>query len=167
MDRKTAYDIVGPRQAVVVSCRGKVSLGALRREATELQPVTSHMLVSAEPFIYAIALDKASPAAEIIRESRVFAVNFINERHHPYLEHLHSHPLDTDKENISGLRVGECRLVEAPFIKDSSAVLECELSEALDYGNRTLIVAKVVGWEQISKENRILHDGSDYFVLRQ
>ncbi|MFH1591363.1 MAG: flavin reductase [archaeon] len=158
MDRNLALSIIGPRQAVLVTCQGKMAVGSATRQATDIHPVTSHMLVSAEPFVYAIALDKDVGATEIIRHTGVFAINFVPARFARIVDRLMNHPLKEDKVEISGLDIKPCEKIDGFRLADVAGYLECEVMDRFDYGDREMIIGRVVAGAESEKHDRLSHD---------
>ena len=156
MDKNQAFRITGPRQIVLVSCLGPSRVTG--EEIAEIVPVTSHMLVSLEPFIYAVAIDSSTEADSIISETGVFAVSFISEEHLSKVEALRIRLQGMDKRSSPGISIVECDKIECIRIEDAAAYLECEIAEAVRYGNRVVFFGRVVHREHLRHGKRPFHN---------
>lgn len=82
-----------------------------------------------------------------IRDTGAFCVNVVTERH---LEAMNAssgdHPPEVDEFRVAGLQAAEARSVNAPYVADCPAVLECALRKVveLDEAPNTLVVGQVL-----------------------
>ncbi len=157
--------IFNPRQTVLITCSGPATvLGKKVENQEEIIPLDWHSPASHEPPKYAIFLSKLLCATEIIRESRVFAVNFM-----PYtakdkvLRAGLEHGEFTQKFDSIGFTRGMCEKIDCPKISEASGHLECEVENETDCGDHILFIGKVVWSELHKKEKRLFHvDGMEF-----
>ena len=73
-----AVHIANPRETILLSCRGSAAVFGKVHNLDELFPVEWHMPVSNIHKLYAVVVPKSHHVAEIISNSKVFAVNFVD-----------------------------------------------------------------------------------------
>lgn len=82
-----------------------------------------------------------------IRETKVFSVNIVTERHlEPMVRTSGAWPRGTDEFTEAGLGAAECETVDAPCVADAPAVLECRLFKLVDLdAPNTLVIGEIRG----------------------
>ncbi|NIP83707.1 MAG: flavin reductase family protein [Gemmatimonadetes bacterium] len=81
-----------------------------------------------------------------VRASGQFAVNLVTERHLEAMVHTAGDwPAGSDEFEEAGLEAADCEAVEAPYVADAIAVLECRLFREIELGAapNTLIIGEV------------------------
>lgn len=162
--------IFNPRQTVLVSCRGltKDMFSGKEEHKDNIIVLDWHMPLSFEPFLYGIAIGKTRFSLELIRESKVFAVNFM-----PL--HLKDDVIfcgrnsgqHIDKFKETNLLKEECEKIDCPKIKQALAHLECEIINEIETGDHILFIGKVVHEDEKETGKRIFHTEDDDFTTTQ
>ena len=153
-----------PRQVALVTTRNKTEKISNRIETTDnISIITRHIPISSE--VYAIAINKKTLSYNHIKESKVFAINFM-----PYSKEEEVKYCKTnsgrfkDKFKESGLQKEECESIDCPNIKEAIANAECEIIKEVDAGNYSLFIAKVVKFKNKGDTKRIFHTKEDNFT---
>ena len=153
-----------PRQTALVTTRNKTEKISGRIETTDnISMITRHTPISSE--IYAIAINKKALSYNHIKESKVFAINFM-----PYSKEEEVRYCKTnsgrfkDKFKESGLQKEECSYIDCPNIKEAIANAECEIINEVDAGNYSLFIAKVVKFKNKGDTKRIFYTKEDNFT---
>ena len=138
-------NIYNPRQTVLVTCRGKIVSFGKEEEIDEIIPLEWHSPASSNPKRYAIFIHRDSLAAKLIRESKVWAINFM-----PFelaeaitLAAKHSAEMHAKWEKIK-LSPIECEVIDCPRVREALAWLECELIQEVDCGDHVLFLGRIV-----------------------
>jgi len=162
--------IYNPRQTVLVTCRGQIKDKFSGKENIKDNIIVLdwHTPLSFNPFLYAISVGKTRFSLNLIKESKVFAVNFM-----PFYlkddilfcgrnsgEYL-------DKFEKTSLTKEESEKIDCPRIKQALAYLECEVIQEIDSGDHILFIGKVVYSEEKEKGKRIFHLENDNFTTTQ
>ena len=137
--------LVAPRPIAWVSTRAADGV-------RNLAPFSYFAALSATPFLVGISIGsrRGSPKDSLanIRESGVFCINIVTERHLGVMnESAGEHPPDVDEFALAGVRAAEGGLVAAPYVADCPAVFECRLHREVELGGagNVLVIGEVVG----------------------
>ena len=157
--------VYGPRQAVLVTCRGKVKILGRVTEKDNIMAVAWHTPLSKEPFMYAISIGKTRFSLKLIKESGVFAVNFISKKMKEQVLYCgRSSGEHIDKFAESGLKKEECEKIDCPRLADALGYLECEVADEIEAGDHILFIARVI-YSKIEREDkRLFHITGDEFT---
>lgn len=82
-----------------------------------------------------------------IRETRVFSLSVVTERHLETMVRTSGDwPPETSEFEEAGLQAAECRSVAAPYVAGAPAVMECRLFRIVELGEspNTLVIGEVV-----------------------
>ncbi len=81
-----------------------------------------------------------------IRETEAFSVNIVTERHlEAMVRSSGEWPRGTDEFGEAGLVAAECEVVDAPYVADAPAVLECRLFKVVELdAPNALVIGQVV-----------------------
>lgn len=136
--------LVVPRPIAWVSTRSA-------RGRRNLAPFSYFAAVAATPFLVSVSIGSRGGVEKDtlrnIRQTRSFCVNLATE---PQLvamnETAGEYGPDVDEFERAGLASAEAETVDAPYVADCPAVLECRLSQAVDLegGPNTLIIGQVL-----------------------
>lgn len=117
-----------------------------------LAPFSYFSAVSIDPMLVTVSIgsrrDRFKDTITNIRARRAFCVNVVTE---DQLEAMNetsaSVDPDVDEFELAALPRAESTRVDAPFVADCPAILECELRQEVDLGGapNALVVAEVVG----------------------
>lgn len=120
--------------------------------AANLAPFSYFAAISVDPMLVcvSIGLRRQEPKDSIvnIRARGAFCVNVVTE---PLLEAMNessaSVPPEVDEFELAGLGRAVSDLVDAPFVAECPAVLECAVRQEVDLGGapNALVIAEVVG----------------------
>ena len=69
--------LLGPRQTILVTTRGEVSIYGKQKLLDNIIPVDWHMPCSFEPLMYVISIKKTHLSYTLIKSTKVWVVNFI------------------------------------------------------------------------------------------
>jgi len=116
-----------------------------------LAPYSFFNAVSAHPPMVMASIgrrpDGPKDALVTIRETRAFCVNIVTERHlEAMVQTSGDYPRGVDEFAMAGLPMAEAETVDAPYVADAPAVLECRLVREVDLGDapNTLVIGEVV-----------------------
>ncbi len=92
-------------------------------------------------------LDEPKDSPTIIRETGEFCVNIVSYALRDAMNISSGiYPRGQDEFELAGLTKGRSKVVAAPYVKESPAVLECKLFKMVDLpGSYTLVIGHVVG----------------------
>lgn len=159
------FELVNPRQTVLVSCRGHAELIGRRVAKDDIITVDWHMPTSAQPFMYAISVGKLRFSHKLISDSKVFVVNFVSDKMSKKAlfcgRHTGAH---MDKFHESGLTPIESQTIDCPRIEEAVAYLECHVVSEIDSGDHTIFVARVTHHELLKRGRRLFHVAGDEFL---
>jgi len=158
------FDIINPRQTVLVTSQGLGKVLGIPKESHSIITLDWHMPVSKEPFMYAIAVGYSRFSYQLIKSSGVFAVNFIpfelkseaivcgtkSGEHHDKFEHTNLTKIDSDT-------------IECPRIREASATLECQVVNEVDTGDHAIFIGKVTGRHINNSGQRLFHTSGNKF----
>lgn len=136
--------LVVPRPIGWVSTRGKDGV-------PNLAPFSFFSAVAPTPMLVSLSIGtrrgEAKDSLRNILDQRAFCVNVVTERH---LEAMNGTaeglPPDGDEFAAVGLSLAEADTVDAPYVAECPAVLECELHTHVDLGEAGgLVLGEVMG----------------------
>lgn len=159
------FDIIGPRQTCIVSSRARIKQLGRDILKDDLITLDWHMPLSMSPQLYAIAVGKTRFSLKLIRQSQVFAVNFLSHKHEKAAmicgtysgEHM-------EKFEKANLKKTESKSIDCPRIEDAAAYLECSLEQELDAGDHVILVGKVLDGKNETHDRRLIHLSGDRFL---
>jgi flavin reductase (DIM6/NTAB) family NADH-FMN oxidoreductase RutF len=159
------FDIVNPRQVILVSARGKAELLGKEMMKDNIITLAWHSPLSFDPKLYGICVGKTRFSCKLIKDSKVFAVNFMpHELKEKALYCGRSTGASVDKFEKSGLTKEECDSIDCCRIKEASACLECEIFDEFETGDHIFFVGKVVKSVTKDDKKRLFYLGHDRFT---
>ena len=133
-----------PRQAILVSARGTISLLGRKMEKENISVVDMHSYVNTDPMHYMISLPKSSITSQLIQNSKHFCVNFLSENQREQVLAIASVTGENkDKFILGNFQKDECEKIDAPRIKDSLGFLECSVVHQFDLENNVIFIGSV------------------------
>ncbi|MFH0874383.1 MAG: flavin reductase family protein [archaeon] len=159
------YDLVYPRQTVLVSCRGKTVHFGKEIIKDNLIAVDWHMPLSSSPMLYAVAISNNRFSYELIHKSCVFGVNFM-----PYelLKEVlfcgRNSGRMQNKFEKSGLTQIEAKKIDCCMVNEACAQLECEVIEEITTGDHIQFIGKVLYSGVNRQTKRLFHIIGDDFT---
>ncbi len=152
-------ELTSPRQAVLVTSRnsGKDNIIAL----------SWHSPVSFSPKLYAIMVGHTRFSHDLIKNSKVFCVNFMSIEHEEQVMFCGTRSgRDTDKFEEISLGKEKCKKIDCPRVKKALGYLECKVVNAVKAGDHTIFVGEILNTELRKEGKRILQDGSGFTTTR-
>jgi flavin reductase (DIM6/NTAB) family NADH-FMN oxidoreductase RutF len=126
------------------SCHPQPRVVAMLSVEDNLMPLSWHMPISKEPFIYAVSMRSSNFSHELIMKKKAFALNFLDYRYvliHRGMGDMHG--FDKNKFQESGLTKKEPKIIESALIEESYMIYECELVDVHNYGDHDVFISKV------------------------
>lgn len=125
----------------------------------------SHMHTSKKPLMYSVALSKDSLSAELIEKSKVFAVNFMPFRYSDNVDRCsYFSGRHKDKFEESDLRKAKCDRIDCSYIKESSHVIECEVTSIVESGDHKVFFGEIINNKSLNDEKRLLKKSENSFT---
>ena len=123
---------------------GQVELDAVDQDilTNEIQMAIDEYF---DPNLYAISVGKTRFSAELIRKSKVFAVNFMPYKLKEKALFCETHTgRHMDKFEETGLTKEESEKIDCPLIKEALAYMECEVVNEFETGDHIIFVGKII-----------------------
>ncbi len=150
--------LLGPQQTILVTTRGKVSIYGRDKIIDNVIPVDWHMACSIEHFMYAVVINKKSLTHTLIKESKIFVVNFIPETMKEAAVFCGQHSgLHIDKFKEAKLFKLNASVIDCCKIAGTFGYLECEVSHQVDCDDHTLFIGKTLHKEIKGEGKRLFH----------
>jgi flavin reductase (DIM6/NTAB) family NADH-FMN oxidoreductase RutF len=159
------FGIAKPRQVILVTTRGSAELLGRQVVKDNIFTLTWHSPLSFKPQLYGISVGTTRFSYKLIKESKVFVVNFIpHELREKALYCGRSSGATVDKFEKTGLTKEECESIDCCRIKEASAYLECEVIDEFEVGDHVFFVGKIV--KEITKDDkkRLFYLGNERFT---
>jgi flavin reductase (DIM6/NTAB) family NADH-FMN oxidoreductase RutF len=141
-------ELTDPRQVVLVTarCRGKDNIIAL----------AWHTQASFSPHLYTIFVGHSRHTHGMIKEGKVFCVNFMPYKLSDEVEYCGTHSgRRTDKFSETKLEKEECNKIDCCRIKQALAYMECRVVDEIEVGDHTMFVGEAVETAVNEKDKRI------------
>lgn len=133
-----------------------------------LAPFSYFNAVSAAPPLVAASIGhrRTGPKDTLanIRDTGAFCVNIVTDRHlEAMVRTAGDYPADVNEFDVAGLPMADAEAVDAPFVADCPAVLECRLFREVDLGAapNTLVLGEVV---MVRLDDALLEDRDQLLV---
>lgn len=153
--------IDGPRQVVLITSKARI--GLITRE--NIFPADWHMPVSFKPKLHAIAVGKKRFSHKTISKSKIFVINFISKACEDIVKKCGSTSgKDINKFEYFGLQRIPAKKVNCPRLKKALGWKECNVIKAVDAGDHTIFIGKVVYEESAKEGKRLFHKGGMLFT---
>ena len=145
-----------PRQTILVTSRAEVKQLGKKIEKDNIMAVSWHTPISSVPSLYGILISKKRFTYKLIKESQVFAVNFMSiENKEQVLECGTRSGEYIDMFEKSKLTKKECDKIDCPYIEESLACLECSVQEEIELGDHVLFIGRILKSEKFKEGRRI------------
>ena len=152
--------ITHPRQLVLITSRATVDIIGESVHKDNITATTFHMPCSLSPKSYCVSLLKTSFSAKLIKESKVFVVNFVPIEFKKEVDSCIGHSGEhMNKFEKAGLEKEEADKIDCQRLKNSSGYLECEVTHEIEIGDNIIFVGKVV--------NSMLHKPGKRLFLKE
>ncbi|MBW2972652.1 flavin reductase family protein [Candidatus Woesearchaeota archaeon] len=158
-------EAVNPRQAVLATSRGKADILGKETLKDNIITLSWHSPLSLDPELYGICVGKTRFSCKLLKDSKVFAVNFMA---HEFKDQVLQCGMLTgaaaDKFAKTGLTKEDCDTIDCCRIKEASAVLECEVIEEVETGDHILFIGKVSKTINRDDRKRLISLGGSRFT---
>ncbi|MCD6115143.1 flavin reductase family protein [bacterium] len=147
-------DIANPRQVILVTARWQ--------DTDDIITLAWHMPLSFNPMMYAISLGKKRFSLELIRNSKVFVVNFVSKEFKEdvlFCGEVSGREVDKFKE--TRFEKEEAETINCSRIKQALGYLECEVVDEIETGDHILFIGKVKKAELKKHGARLFHISGD------
>jgi len=152
------FDILNPRQTVLISCSGNDVLMGKEVVKDNITPTDCHMPCSFDPMYYAIALHKERYSIKLIRESKMFIVNFMPyEKESEVANAGKKFGGHIEKFDEVFLTKEESDTLDCVRVKEALAYIECRVIEETVVGDHVMFIAKVTHSYEKNKGKRLFH----------
>ncbi len=157
-----------PRQTVLVTTRHRVKdkFSTKIIEKDNVMAVDWHTPLSFEPKLYGISIAKTRYSLHLIRESKVFCVNFIPKHFKEVVEYVGRHSGEhIDKFEKANIEIEDCSSIDCCRIKGVLAYFECEVVKEIETGDHIFIIGKITGKHEEGIGKRLFHmKHGDFFT---
>lgn len=147
-------EIANPRQIILVTSRWQ--------NKDDIITLAWHMPLSFDPMMYGISIGKKRFSLELIRNSKVFVVNFISKEFKEdilFCGEVSGREVDKFKE--TRFEKEEAETINCPRIKQALGYLECEVVDEIETGDHILFIGKVKKAELKKHGVRLFHISGD------
>ncbi len=149
--------LTNPRQTILLTSRYK--------DKDNVMTLDRHTPLSFDPMMYAVSVGKTRFSLSLIKQSKVFVVNFMTkdfERETLFCGRNTGEKIDKFKE--AGLEKEKAETINCPRIKQALGYLECKVKKEMEVGDHVLFIAKITKAESKKKEKRLFHLFSNKFT---
>ena len=107
-------------------------------------PLSWHMPMSKEPFIYAVAIRDENYTHHLLQKNKEFALNFLDISYVEAFERTgKSHGNEVDKFLESTLHKKKPSMIKSTLIQEAYMIYECLVIDKLNYGDHDVFIAQV------------------------
>ena len=147
-------EIANPRQVILVTSRWQ--------DKDDIITLAWHTPLSFEPMMYAISVGKKRYSLKLIRNSKVFVVNFISkEFKKDILLCGEVSGREVDKFKSTNFEKEEAETINCPRIKQALGYLECRVVEEIETGDHILFIGRVTKAELRKHGVKLFHISGD------
>jgi len=126
------------------SCHAQARPAALLTCKDNIMPLSWHMPVSKEPFMYAVCVRDENYSYDLLHQHKEFALNFLDISYSEVFDTMgRVHGKDVDKFTLSGLSKKEAKVIQTALIQEAYMIYECTIVDILNYGDHDVFVAQV------------------------
>lgn len=119
-------------------------LTALLSVDENLAPVSWHMPISKEPFVYGVAMREENYSHSLMKEKKEFALNFLDYRYADVIDQMGAiHGDQANKFSLSKFTKKTASSIKSTLIEEAYMIYECEVIDILSYGDHDIFVAQV------------------------
>jgi flavin reductase (DIM6/NTAB) family NADH-FMN oxidoreductase RutF len=159
------FSIINPRQTVLVTSRADVDVAGKSMEKDDIITLDWHTPLSFNPMLYAVVIAKARFSYKLIHESRVFAVNFMSIDNKKDVIFCGTNSGEfIDKFEETKLTKQEADKIDCSVIKESLAVIECEVVNEVEAGDHVIFIGRILGKKLNKEGKRIFHKDNYEFT---
>lgn len=161
-------DIEKPRQVMLLTTRAETEILGKKMIKDNVMAVAWHTPISHKPLLYGALIGKDRFSLRLIRQSRVFVVNFIAATMRDATLYVGSHSGNhLDKFKDANIAKAEAETIDCCRLNDSTAWIECELQDEVELGDHVLVVGKVTYQGVNKRARRLFYLGNNQFTTTQ
>ncbi len=160
-------DAANPRQTILVTSRAEIAskFSPEKKIKDNIFTLSWHMPVSHEPSMYAISSGKERFSTKLIKESKVFVVNFMPLKLEKEVLFCGMHSGEhIDKFKETGLEKEEAEKIDCARIKQACGSLECKVVNEIEAGDHIIFIGEVINIKLNNKEKRIFQKEEEIFT---
>jgi flavin reductase (DIM6/NTAB) family NADH-FMN oxidoreductase RutF len=162
-------DISNPRQVILVTSRAvsKAKFAPHKEVRDNVFTLAWNMPVSFDPPLYAISAGKTRYSTHLIKESKVFVVNFMPYEMADAVLFCGTHSGEhMDKFKQAGLEKEEASKIDCPRLKQALGYLECQVVNEIDAGDHIIFIGKVLDMKLKKEGKRIFQHGNEFITTK-
>jgi len=160
--------IANPRQTILVTTRSHHEVMGRILLKDNITATDWHSPISHSPLIYGIFLGADRVSVALIRQSKVFTVNFVGiqlEKAAQFCRIHHGHHMD--KYEACGLHKEEASSIECGKIREALGYLECEVIFEQVFGDHVFFAGKVRQADIKNDGHRLIHMSKDIYTTTE
>jgi len=149
--------LTNPRETILLTCRFQ--------DKDNIITLDWHTPLSFQPMIYAISIGKTRFSLNLVKQSKVFVVNFMSKDFEKEILFCGRHSgKDLDKFKETGLIKEEAETINCSRLKQALGYLECKVSEEIETGDHWLFIGEVTKADLKAKGKKLFHLSEDNFT---
>jgi flavin reductase (DIM6/NTAB) family NADH-FMN oxidoreductase RutF len=161
------HDVAYPRQVILVTSRAEVNTKFSPEKQTKdnIMALSWHSPVSFSPELYAVMIGKQRYSYKLIKESKIFVVNFMDIKHEQavlYCGRNSGEHIDKFQETV--LEKEEAEKVDCCRIKQALGCLECRVIQEVEAGDHVILIGEIVHSSENKKGKKIFQVEGDIFT---
>jgi flavin reductase (DIM6/NTAB) family NADH-FMN oxidoreductase RutF len=158
-------NIAHPRQVIVVTSRSTANILGKDKLIDNAITLAWHSPLSFEPKLYGIVVGKKRFSYKLIKESKVFVVNFMKyEQKDAALHYGRTTGQSTDKFADNPEIKEDCDTIDCFRLKNAVGFMECELIDEIEAGDHVMFIGKIQNERLNEESKRLFHKGGDEFT---
>lgn len=115
-----------------------------------------HMKCSWKPPLFAVSVEKTRNTHKLIMGSKEFVIAVANRGLEKELSFFGSrHGNEVDKFKETKLKIAKSKFIRSPLVKDATVNLECRLEKAVDVGDHTIFIGRILA-SYVNKSKKVL-----------
>lgn len=138
IDRQLIHRLFYPVVPVLVTSESKGKVGGM--------PTNSCMPLSFDPPLVGISVAPGHHTHDLIKESRLFALNWVDKKYSKKVGELGKHTGKTTRDKLgdSGFTTISGKAASVPILAEAVAVAECRVRERYITGDHNLLIAETL-----------------------
>lgn len=150
-------EIVNPRQTILLTTKYK--------NKENIITLDWHTPLSFEPPMYAVAIGKTRYSLKLIKQSKVFVINFMSPQFQKEILFCgRNSGRDIDKFKETKFTKEKSKTIDCPRIKEALGYLECIVEKQINVGDHILFIGKITNNNLKKIDKRIFHIKDDLFT---
>lgn len=151
------YRLGYPKMIVMVTSKHK--------DKDNIITLAWHSPISHKPPLYGISVTPNRFSYNLIKRSKEFAINFIDNNLRGEALYCGTHTGKiVDKFVETGLHRKRAKVIKAPLIREAIAWIECRVVDEIKIGDHSLFIGKVVSTADTKRKSRLYDKGGRIFI---